>query len=343
MRLSSLGYLFLPLLLCVGCASFEKPEPSPTIGTEANCYSIEDFNSDYAAYNAAMGVLVSTPSSATTNSTYPAPLVTNGSAATITIVRPADYALARILRDRMINKIMTDIDTNYGEYKGHLHTGRAGIQTAGDAASLGLSAAATVAGGSALKAILAAADTGLKGVTKSYDTNFFAQQTTEILVTRMDALHQAKKTDIRTKMAGLDVTKYGFEEAKDDLTELFYVGTREAALVALAADAGQKKVEAQAASDAATTNRVDMAQFATPTTADQFNMVKATRAKLEALYAGPETALVQTATKILTDFNGAAPLGVVDKASAQTALEAAFVSTKGNKAQLTKFYKLITQ
>jgi hypothetical protein len=149
-----------------------------------------------------------------------------------------------------------------------------------DAASLGLSAAATVVGGAEIKSILSVTDTALKGLTSSYNKNLYAEQTTEVLITSMDALHKAKQTDIINNLTKMDASKYPFEAAKLDLTQLFLLGTREAGLCALSADAGKKAADAQAAADQANSDRVVAAQLAPIATSDLVSKMRAIQQKI---------------------------------------------------------------
>ena len=218
------------LSACSSVTTFEQPDLPATMnpendspnkaGTAVTYYSLGEYQQDLTAYNSAEGV-----------------------------DKPNENR-AKYLRNKMMSQILADIDYSYGQYKGKVHLGRATGETVTDAMSLGLTGAATVAGGPALKSILAAADTALKGTVNSYQKNLYAEKTTEILVASMDALHQAKETQIIKNMS-LSTTDYPFGLARVDLIELFYSSTREAALCDLEKEAGKKAADAENAKDLA--------------------------------------------------------------------------------------------
>jgi hypothetical protein len=258
-----------------GCAgTFETPNHPNTIGTDTTAYTFIAYQQDLKTYHDE--------------------------------IRLHDYDGATVQRDMMVYNILTDIDWNYGIYKGKLHSGRGEIATVGDAASLGLSAAATVVGGAELKAILAATDTGLKGLNSSYDKNLFAQQTTEILVTSMDALRKTQKTQIIQNITQMNAAKYPFEAARDDLAELFLMGTREAGLAALSADAGKKSVDAQTAAQAANDERISAANLAPHASAQSTQMMQAVRNKIYTLSNDPVNGLKE-AKRILGNLGETLP------------------------------------
>lgn len=235
---AALGLAVLGLPGCSSLTSFEQPDLPVTINAQTpkrvgvgktpttTYYSMDSYDQDLANYNAA--------------------------------IDGGNLAKARIYRDKIVYAIMADIDYNYGQYKGHVHLGRAGISLAGDVASLGLSAATTVAGGSALKSILGAAGTAVQGSNQAYNNDFFAEKATEVLVTEMDSAHAAAETAIIDNLKTQDVTTYPFGLARVQLIELFYSSTREAGLCLL---------EQKAGTDAATANNdknLAVAQGGTP-------------------------------------------------------------------------------
>jgi hypothetical protein len=244
MRLKHLAALCLSFA-CYGCAgSFEQPDRPATLEPPTSFYSDSDFKLDLIAYN--------------------------------TEVANGVYSSAKDTRNKMITLIAADIDYNYGEYKGKLHVGRAAIETVGDAASLGITAAITVVGGTALKSILGAADTALKGTMQSYSNNFYEEKATEILISSMDSIRTTQETQI-VKNLDLPVTTYPFGQAKMDLIKLFFLGTREAGLAALEADAGKKADDAKSNAADAAQDRVVLANVSTPVTNDLEKMMSAMR------------------------------------------------------------------
>jgi len=224
---ATLGLAAWGLPGCSSITSFEQPDLPVTINADtppstnaaagsepaSPVYSMDAYNNDLGQYNSA--------------------------------IAKKDLDTAKIYRDKMTYAIMADIDYNYGQYKGHVHLGRSGIQLAGDVASLGISAATTVAGGSALKSILGAAGTAIQGTNQAYSNDFYAQKATEVLVSAMDSAHTTKETEIINNLKTQTAEEYPFGLARVELIELFYCSTREAGLCQL---------EQKAATDASTAN-----------------------------------------------------------------------------------------
>lgn len=212
-----MAYLVALLWLALtGCAGSQLARPKiPRLLTSSSplvLYTNDAFQKDYDAYKAAV-VRCATPTA-------------------------AEQCIAKQLRDSIINRINLDIELNYREYAAQLFIGRAGTNVGLDALELGLSTAATLAGAEGTKTILAGILTGAKGIRLSFDKNFFAERTTPIIIGRMNTARETLLTELHTKMT-LSVAEYPLEEAWSDLVELFYAGTLQGGIQALATDMGQ--------------------------------------------------------------------------------------------------------
>lgn len=206
------------LLLLTGCMHIDRPAVPQVIGpSNKTTYSADLYSQDYTDYKAD--------------------------------VKNNKLTEAKFLRDKMINGIEAEIEQNYRDFEGKLFTTRAGLQTGSDVVQLGLSAATGVVEGTEVKDLLAAALTGFKGASLSFDKNFFREKTTEALIAQMQAYRDTVRNRITQKMTTLDVSGYPFEEARRDLTEFFYAGTIPAALVQLANTSGKAATEAKAESE----------------------------------------------------------------------------------------------
>ena len=94
----------------------------------------------------------------------------------------------KILRDKMIFSVAGEIDKSYMKFRNTLFRGVASGTTALQMTQIGLTSAATLAGGEAAKAILAAIATGTAGSALSFGKNFFKEKSSDLLISRMDAL-----------------------------------------------------------------------------------------------------------------------------------------------------------
>ncbi|MBL8963807.1 MAG: hypothetical protein KF787_04315 [Phycisphaeraceae bacterium] len=168
---------------------------------------------------------------------------------------------ARECRDMMISRIRADIRWNSGEFEEHLRERMAGWETGADLAELSLSLATTVTGGEGSKTVLAAILTAVKGARISVDKNYFREKTSEALIAMLRASRIEKDTLIVRKMTALDAHEYTFEEAWNDLIDLYYAGTLTSALQRLADHAGAKSEEAQAGSKRAEGDRIRRAEY----------------------------------------------------------------------------------
>jgi len=210
--------LIVSCLMITGCSwlhcSLLSPAPPKLLEDKGNShpYTWEEFNGDRARY---------------------ADGVKKGDAEGI--------RLAKIHRDHMLFSVIADIDWLYDTFRTNFHGARAIGKTAGDVAKLGLSAASTVLGGSA---VLSGAVTALEGAQLSFEKNFLEEKTTAILLTTMDALRAERKADIQRKLA-MAPPDYSFDEAYIDALALFNAGTVPSALERIGAESGKEQRDAQ--------------------------------------------------------------------------------------------------
>ena len=216
----------LVVATCLGVGSgcgLVTPKPPPTVGSSRATYSQKSFEDDQKAY--ALNVQAGTQDG---------------------------IRLATFYRDRMLWSVVSDVDFAYSTFRNDFHGSRAGMKTAADVAKLGMAAASTVLGGSAA---LSAAITALQGSQLSVEKNFLEEQTTEALLTTMDALRQEQKANIQLKLK-LPPPSYSFEEAFDDALALFTAGTVPSALQRIASQAGKQNADAEKAVKDNTEERV---------------------------------------------------------------------------------------
>jgi hypothetical protein len=151
---------------------------------------------------------------------------------------------AKTERNQIVYRVLAQLDAAYGQFEITLTTSRAGYETAGAAANLGLTAAATLVGAADIKAILAATSTAFQGTQLSFDKNFFAQQTTQALVSQMRASRKTLQAQIIQSLTTKDAVSYPLEAAWTDIIGYYYAGTLPSALVAVTSKAGADDVTA---------------------------------------------------------------------------------------------------
>ncbi len=211
--------------LLTGCKSNEgrpdKPElMSDGSGTSSLVrYSLAEYTADKRLYDAA---------------------IANARTASDSAEMRRQLELARLSRDVMINRVRSDIRDHSGEFEDALRQRIAAMATGADFVELGLSAATTIVGGESAKTVLAAILTAVKGGRISVDKNFFRERTSEAIVAALRTSRLTQDTAIVKKMSLLDVRQYTFEEAWNDLVDLYYAGTLASAFQTLSEQAGAR-------------------------------------------------------------------------------------------------------
>ena len=152
---------------------------------------------------------------------------------------------ARLARDIMINRVRADIRDHSGEFEDTLRQRIAEWSSASDTVELSLAAAATLAAGAPAKSALASILSAVKGTRISIDKNFFRERTSEAIIAAIRASRIAQDTAIAEKTATLDAGQYPFEEAWNDLVDLYYAGTLASGFQSLAEHAGTRATEAR--------------------------------------------------------------------------------------------------
>ncbi|MCC7388456.1 MAG: hypothetical protein IT431_06770 [Phycisphaerales bacterium] len=173
----------------------------------------------------------------------------------------ADFATARRLRDMMINRIRADIRLNSGEFEDQLRHDMARWATGADVTELGLALATTVVGGEQTKTVLGAILTAVKGSRISIDKNYFREKSSEALIAMLRASRVEQDNQIVGKMSSLDVMGYPFEEAWNDLVDLYYAGTLTSALQRLSEKAGATADQAREDQAELTEQRVRSVEY----------------------------------------------------------------------------------
>jgi hypothetical protein len=204
--------LICALLGLPGChPNFSISAPAqPTI--DPSDYSTDDYNTDVKVYQKA-----ATPGA------------------------DANPELARETRNNIVYGLMTQIDVVYGAYYNRLFSSKNGIAVGGDALTLGLSTAATIATHGATKTLLSALGTGFSGLNLSVDKNYFAQQTFPVIGVAMQTRRDKVRAAIVANLA-FDTAMYPLMAAKRDLIAYLNAGTLASGLQELQEETTSKTV-----------------------------------------------------------------------------------------------------
>lgn len=144
--------------------------------------------------------------------------------------RSADGTKKRSLRNSIILGRMYAIDVAYGEYEKRLTTERQKIPFLATTTSIALSGTGILVGGEAVKSILAAVDTGLKGVRESYDKEVLLDKTIELLQQTMRANRNRVRSEIIVNLA-LPDDRYPLELAFSDIESYRAAGTLSSGII----------------------------------------------------------------------------------------------------------------
>jgi hypothetical protein len=276
----------LMMFFTVGCIRFNPKMPPNLASAAPIAYSGAVFEQDVKAYEAS--------------------------------VQGGKLDVAKTQRNEIAYRVMAQIDASYSRFEGSLTTSRAGAQTAGDAAQLGLTAAATVVGASGIKDILSATSTALQGTRLSFDKNFFEQKTTESLVSQMRASRKTLQAAMLKSLSTREVGDYPLAAAWSDLSNYYYSGTIPSALVDIASKAGADAV----AADKTLQEAVKTLTPGTPETEKQAVTVRGEYGTLSTQIASADAAQAQAANDTLHKILAAAGVTVSSTASSADLLKA---------------------
>ena len=286
-------------VLLAGCAGMNRPRtPEPVRASDTPAaYSMEDYKKDLAAYSAK--------------------------------VEAGDLAGARILSDKMIDRIILNIDLNYRVFEEKFSLTRAGFNTGADVLELSIAMAATISNGERVKTVLDAALTAVKGTQLSIDKNFLQQKTTQVIISQMRANRDKITQRIFEQMANYSVQQYSMERAWRDLIELFYAGTVQAGFTTLADETGQKAADAQ--------NELQDAIELRLISEGELSQINLVRKKFNELFNADDVAAAREA---LTALN-VTVAATADKKAVFEALNAEIRKAITDKSQLQKLMKAL--
>jgi hypothetical protein len=206
----------LPILLMValaGCAlrppKVFRPEPPAIVSIG---YSLDEYRTEEKAYSDA--------------------------------IRAGDLAGAKSARDRAAWGLLFVVNNNYQAYAQGLAALRSSAGLGADALQSGLAAGSNIFTNPATKNLLSATLLGVKGITGSVQSRYYLDVSPEVIILAMRANREPYLAAVK---AGLDqdAAHYSLNQARSDLTELFWAGTLEGARVKLTEQAGKAVQEQQ--------------------------------------------------------------------------------------------------
>jgi hypothetical protein len=150
------------------------------------------------------------------------------------------------VRNSILSEQMRLINNEYDEYESDIRGGVSGKKLGVDMLSIGLSSVTTIIGGAGVKTILAAIDTGLKGVNSSIDSDLLQNTAIDAFISKMRENRAKKALYMKGRMKD-DKCDYSIEAGISDLGDYLRVSTLTDALISLsskaAADADKAEEE----------------------------------------------------------------------------------------------------
>lgn len=135
-----------------------------------------------------------------------------------------DLAKAKAVRNDVLENALPFIDAAYGEFVNDLQAGRDRTNFVADVVELGTTAAVGITNGERPLQILGVALTAFRGGRRSADLNFFREQTTPVLISKMDGNRARVRATILTREQ-TSVDEYPLGAAIADIVDYYNAGT----------------------------------------------------------------------------------------------------------------------
>lgn len=162
------------------------------------------------------------------------------------VAHPDDASeVAKQIRNDAIDDALAVIDSNYQDYISSIERKRATTDFLLDVIELGTGAATGIAKGERPNQILGIALTAFRGGRTSSELNFYKQQTTPILINKMDDNRSTALAEIIPKKSS-PVSEYSLKAAIRDIVDYYNGGTLVRAFTELAKTTGAQALASQA-------------------------------------------------------------------------------------------------
>lgn len=155
-----------------------------------------------------------------------------------------DPATAKVRRNELIEDALPYIDDAYIDFITALQSGRDRTNFIADVIELGTTATVGITNGERPLQILGVALTAFRGGRRSADLNFFKEQTTPVLITKMDGNRAKVRATIITREKE-EVSTYQIGAAIGDIVEYYNAGTLVRAFTELQNDTSAQTKQAE--------------------------------------------------------------------------------------------------
>lgn len=135
-----------------------------------------------------------------------------------------DLDKARAVRNEVLEDVLPYIDDAYFDFVTDLQAGRDRANFVADVIELGTTAAVGITNGERPLQILGVGLTAFRGGRRSADLNFFKEQTTPVLITKMDGNRATVRATILTREK-MSVDDYPLGAAISDIVDYYNAGT----------------------------------------------------------------------------------------------------------------------
>jgi len=157
---------------------------------------------------------------------------------------PNSQERAKRARNEAIEEVLPYIDAAYMDFITDLQAGRDRTNFVADLIELGGSAAVGIVNGERPLQIIGVALTAIRGGRRSADLNFYKEQSTPVLINKMDGTRAKVRATILTREKD-DTNTYPFGAAVSDIVEYYNAGTLVRAFTELQKDTAVQTKQAE--------------------------------------------------------------------------------------------------
>lgn len=205
-----------------------------------------------------------------------------------------DLARAKTARNELLEEALPYIDDAYIDFITDIQAGRDRTNFLADLIELGTSGAVGITNGERPLQILGVALTAFRGGRRSADLNFYKDQSTPILISKMDGNRAKVRTTILTREKQ-EVSDYPVGAAMADIVDYYNAGTLVRAFTELAKDTA---VQTQQSEEVLKLKKIDPSRVFNVAPADQDAavLIGTYRRKYQAILKGSDLNLQNEAT-----------------------------------------------
>ena len=146
-------------------------------------------------------------------------------------------------RNGIVTSMVRAVDVQFDVFRRDIFASGALLNVSGDLAAIALSTAGALVGATATKTILSAVSAGVTGSKSAIDKDLLFQKSTQVLITRMEALRSEKLVDILAQL-NKPTDQYPLAAALIDVETYYQKGSIVAAITSIDGDSGDKSKKA---------------------------------------------------------------------------------------------------